>query len=134
MPKYVSFNTKSKILTPCFSVKHIFFLGFPICISHSLHIMWIFLLHVPPSLHSLLSLACTENLLYHPLNLDYENDNLISSVSSECYTPYFACPSLHTMRNILRLDLNFCFNLSLILLKLNYVTQIINFCLFLPNF
>ena len=58
-----------------------------LCIPPYMRIMLLFLLHAPPSLHSLLSLACTENLLYLPLNLDYENDNLISSVSSESYTP-----------------------------------------------
>ena len=43
--------------------------------------------HVPLYRHLLLSKAYTRNLRYLPLNLDYENDNLISSVSSESYTP-----------------------------------------------
>lgn len=71
--------------------KHIFFLELPailpVCIPFFLHIMQLFLLRVLPFPHSLLSLAYIENLLHLPLNLDYENDNLISSVSSESYTP-----------------------------------------------
>ena len=50
-------------------------------------IMQFSLLPSLPSRHLLLLKVCIGNLQFLPLNLDYENDNLISSVSSESYTP-----------------------------------------------
>ena len=92
---YLFFNTKAKskkqgshlapltphIIFPCFPI------DFLVCNPHSLHTMQPPLSPSLPSRHLLLLKVCTGNLQYLPLNLDYENDNLISSVSSESYTP-----------------------------------------------
>ena len=90
---FISFRYQSKkqgshlapltpqIIFPCFPI------NFLICNPHSLHTMQFSLLPSLPSRHLLLLRVCTGNLQYLPLNLDYENDNLISSVSSESYTP-----------------------------------------------
>ena len=138
---YLFFRYKSKkqgshlapliphITFPCFPI------NFLVCNPHSLHTMQHPLLPALPSRHLLLLKVCTRNLQYLPLNLDYENDNLISSVSSESHTPLTSPVLLsHTMRRILRLDQTFLFNLSITHLKSNYVPQILDFCPFPPYF
>lgn len=69
------------IISPFFPLNYL------ICNPHSLHTMSHPLLPALPFPHLLLLKVCTGNLQYLPLNLDYENDNSISSVSSESYTP-----------------------------------------------
>lgn len=93
-----------------------------VCISGTLFFpaKQLLLWHVPPFRHLLLSISYTRNQRILLLNLDYKTGNSIFSVSSAVHL----LPVLlsHTMRMILRLDLSFCFHISLTPLC-NLITQ-----------